>query len=57
MSNLIPVGMTKVGKNGNSKSITIPHRLFKVSDYKIGDNVIVYYDDVNDCIIIKKGGM
>ena len=47
-------GITTIKANGNSKCVILPYRLFKDTDLKLKDDLIVMYDEEKDEIILKK---
>lgn len=50
-------GVTKLRKVGNALGLTLHKNIFSKFDGKEGDSLIIYYDEENKSIIIKKGGM
>ena len=50
-------GVSKIRNIGSSKGLILHKNLFKSFNINVGDNVIVFYDEDNDCVVIKRGGM
>ena len=51
------VCVTKLRKVGNALGILFPKKLFEKFTAKENDGLVVYYDEVKDEIVIRKGGM
>jgi len=54
---LITAGITKLRKIGNSTGILLPKKLFKLFIANEDESLVVYYDEENDCVVLKKGGI